>query len=137
MWTPSAKIYDFEISTKYYWRVYGWNEAGPGPWSEVWNFTTSSNVSVNDPGESYFKSSVYPNPFNGLAILQITLPEASHVVVKLYNTMGEDVKLIMNKTLDAGQHNIPVNAADLSSGLYFYSIQADGKNEINRLIISK
>ena len=75
----------------------------------------------------------YPNPFNPATTLSFGLPVESDVKVVIYNSVGELVKVAAQGTFQAGNHYINFNAADLTSGIYYYSISAKGVNGIEFL----
>jgi ELWxxDGT repeat protein len=68
------------------------------------------------------KASLYPNPVNEVATLEIHLKQAAQLTVSIYNTIGVKVKEVVNKEMAAGDHKIQVDAADMTSGLYYMSI---------------
>ena len=68
----------------------------------------------------------YPNPFNPSTTIRFALPTSAKVNIKLYNTLGQEVANILNSELDAGIHETILNASNLSSGVYFYRLEARG-----------
>ncbi|MBN8707270.1 MAG: T9SS type A sorting domain-containing protein [Bacteroidetes bacterium] len=68
----------------------------------------------------------YPNPFNPSTVIKFNLPEVSTVVVKVHNIIGQEIAVLVNGKMDAGVKEIRFNAKGLSSGLYFYSVSANG-----------
>lgn len=66
----------------------------------------------------------YPNPFNPLTVISYSLPSQSRVTIKIYNLLGEVIAAPVNELKSAGRHELKVNAGNLSSGIYFYSIEA-------------
>ena len=62
----------------------------------------------------------YPNPFNLSTKIKFTLPKSDEISIDIYNTIGEKLATLLNKTMPAGNHEIEFNAQDLSSGLYVY-----------------
>jgi hypothetical protein len=73
----------------------------------------------------YNISQNYPNPFNPTTVIQYALPSQSNVKINVYNTLGQLVTKLVNTNLAAGYHQVQFNASNLSSGVYFYSIQAE------------
>jgi hypothetical protein len=65
----------------------------------------------------------YPNPFNPTTGISFDVVEPSHVLLKVFNPMGMEVATLVNGPVSTGNHSVMFNAADLTSGLYFYSIQ--------------
>jgi|GEM_PF-1072708 len=68
----------------------------------------------------------YPNPFNPSTVIAFSIPVDAKVSLKIMNIIGEEVADIVNSNLSSGQHQVTFNASHLNSGIYFYSIQANG-----------
>ncbi|MHA1973130.1 MAG: T9SS type A sorting domain-containing protein, partial [Candidatus Hodarchaeales archaeon] len=66
----------------------------------------------------------YPNPFNPTTQIKFGLPSQSHVKITVFNLLGEVVTTLVNSDMAAGYHEIQFNASNISSGVYFYSIEA-------------
>jgi glucose/arabinose dehydrogenase len=65
----------------------------------------------------------YPNPFNPSTTIRYGLPDRSHVTLRVFNTLGQEVALLENGEQEAGYHEVKFGASGLSSGVYFYRIQ--------------
>jgi hypothetical protein len=69
----------------------------------------------------------YPNPFNPATTVAFALREASNVTIKVYNLLGQQVAtLLENEELEEGLNTLQFDAGALSSGVYFYRIEAQG-----------
>ncbi|MBN2571757.1 MAG: T9SS type A sorting domain-containing protein [Ignavibacteriales bacterium] len=79
----------------------------------------------------------FPNPFNPSTMIKFSLPEASMVRLSVYNILGEQVALLKNEQMDAGVHTVDFNATHLSSGIYFYHIEAGKYTETKKMIYLK
>ncbi len=66
----------------------------------------------------------YPNPFNPVTQFRFDLPEASHVVLEIYNITGQKTATVVDRYFEAGSHSVTWDASDVSSGVYFYRIKA-------------
>ena len=66
----------------------------------------------------------YPNPFNPSTVISYQLPVSSHVSLKVFDVLGNEVAALVNEEKPAGSYEIEFNAAELSSGIYFYTLQA-------------
>lgn len=67
----------------------------------------------------------YPNPFNPSTKISFGLPQRSNVVLKVYNTLGQQVAELVNELLEAGTYSFNFDASKLTSGVYVYSLQTD------------
>lgn len=78
----------------------------------------------------------YPNPFNPTTNIAYTVPKAGDVALKVYNALGQEVATLVNGRSQAGTFEVTFNASNLSSGLYFYRLQADnGSVSITRKLM--
>jgi CubicO group peptidase (beta-lactamase class C family) len=77
----------------------------------------------------------YPNPFNPNTTIEFRLERRTDVTLKIFDVLGRYVETLINTTMQAGTHYAVWNAENLSSGIYFYSLQAGGKTEVKKLIL--
>jgi hypothetical protein len=91
------------------------------------NFTYSdvAEVEVSLPIEFSLEQN-YPNPFNPSTSIQFSLPINARVVISIFNLVGEKVAEVVNKEFSAGMHKVSFDASILTSGIYFYQIDAAG-----------
>ncbi len=68
----------------------------------------------------------FPNPFNPSTAITFTLPVDANVTISVFNSIGEQVGDITNSQFTPGIHTVNFNADNLSSGIYFYRMQANG-----------
>lgn len=68
----------------------------------------------------------FPNPFNPSTMISFGLAVDSKVKISVYNLLGEQVALLLNSNLTAGNHNVSFDAKSLNSGVYFYKLEANG-----------
>lgn len=66
----------------------------------------------------------FPNPFNPSTLISYYLPTNNHVTLKLYDVLGKEIAALVNEVKEAGVYSVPVNALALSTGVYFYRLQA-------------
>lgn len=66
----------------------------------------------------------FPNPFNPQTKINYSIPSEAQVQIEIFNIMGENIKTLVNKTLQAGNYETEFSAENLSSGVYFYKITA-------------
>ncbi|MBK9227323.1 MAG: T9SS type A sorting domain-containing protein [Ignavibacteria bacterium] len=87
----------------------------------------NANISTNSNPLSFDLLQNYPNPFNPRTIINYELGIRNFVMLKVYDIAGREVVTLVNEIMPAGKHAVEFNAADLSSGVYFYSLNVDGK----------
>lgn len=75
---------------------------------------------------AYSISQNYPNPFNPVTNIDFELPYDGKVSILLYDISGREVGKLVNEVKTAGYHTIHFNGSGLSSGMYFYRINAEG-----------
>lgn len=134
---PSGKLSD---NITYFWKVNATNSFGTGPWSNVWSFTPQPTkillIGENIPTE-YRLYSNFPNPFNPVTKIKFDLPVSGQVYLKVYNSQGKEIELLVNRYLSAGSYQVQWDAISLPSGVYFYSILTDNFKQSNRMILLK
>lgn len=134
-----SKTYNsiFANNTTYFWKVRGWNEAGFGPWSEVFSFTTDPVTSVNDGNYFDFGANIAPNPIQNNAELRFTLDTPGNVTFVLIDQTGKEVFRMNNISANSSQNIIPMNFDNLSNGTYLFNLQVGTKYQTGKIIISR
>jgi hypothetical protein len=79
----------------------------------------------------------YPNPFNPSTSISFTLNKPGFVSLKIYSLLGQEVATLIDGEVDAGTHTIEYNGSELSSGVYFYTLQAGGHIESKSMVLMK
>ena len=79
----------------------------------------------------------YPNPFNPTTNIQFALPVNSQVKLTVVNALGQVVSELVNGELSAGIHDVSWNAANVSSGIYFYRIEANNFMQTRKMMLIK
>jgi hypothetical protein len=98
-----------------------------GDFTNAKNFSAIDNhtADLNNSPKEFNLSQNYPNPFNPSTKIDYTLPFASKVSIKIFDITGREVSTVVNETKEAGTYTINVNASNLSSGVYFYKMNAN------------
>lgn len=116
---PSDVVYDIEVDEfNNKWLGTGWglviyNEDGI-------RFKVEPVDSVFD-----FYFNVFPNPISAESRVEFGLPQATHCRLSVINTLGQEVLLLKNESLPAGNYSIPLNEYFLQSGIYYLFLQTD------------
>jgi spore coat protein A len=100
----------------------------------------SSKISDEDApaGPATFElAQNYPNPFNPSTEIRFALPEDARVVLTLYNSLGQEIQRLLDADAPAGNHTVKLDASKLSSGTYFYRIQAGGYTAMKKMTLIK
>ncbi len=79
----------------------------------------------------------YPNPFNPTTQIQFDVPAQSELSVEVYSITGQRVAVLANGTYQAGQHTVSFDASNLSSGVYFYRLNAGSFVQTQKMTLVK
>ena len=105
---------------------------------EAWRLTgvERDQSSENIPTD-YSLSQNYPNPFNPTTKISFSIPKTSNIELSVYNILGQKVATLLNKELTAGSYKYDFDASNLTSGVYFYKLQANNYSEIRKMMLLK
>jgi len=79
----------------------------------------------------------YPNPFNPTTTIRYSLPQANTVSLTVFNMLGQRVATLVNAQQSAGTYSVNFNAANLSSGVYFYRLQSGKQVSVQKMLLLK
>jgi photosystem II stability/assembly factor-like uncharacterized protein len=79
----------------------------------------------------------YPNPLNPVTVINYQLADGSLVTLKVYDVMGREVKILVNKSQEAGNHSVSFDASNCTSGVYFYQLRAGSFTSTKKMIVLK
>ena len=79
----------------------------------------------------------YPNPFNPSSKISYSIAERGRVLLKVYDILGREITTLVNEEKPAGRYEVEFNANDLSSGIYFYRLQAGKFISTKKMILLK
>jgi hypothetical protein len=118
---------DYTVGITY--NIYVANSSGlPTPVEEENNPITVTNFELQQN---------FPNPFNPITQIRFSLAEQSQVTLKVYNILGKEITTLVNEVKGAGVHEISFDGSGLSSGVYFYTLQAGKSTQTRKMILMK
>ncbi|MGE5810921.1 MAG: endo-1,4-beta-xylanase, partial [Ignavibacteria bacterium] len=79
----------------------------------------------------------YPNPFNPITNIRYDIAATSQVTIKIFDVLGRHIQTLVNEMQSPGQYTVTFNASDLSSGIYFYRIEAGNFVAVKKLMLMK
>ena len=79
----------------------------------------------------------FPNPFNPVTNVEFGLPIDGNVSIKIYDITGKEVMTALNEFRTAGFYRVSVDASSLSSGVYFYKIEAGSSSDAKSFVQMK
>ena len=86
---------------------------------------------------SFDLSPAYPNPFNPVTVIPYAIPKSSSVRLTVYNLLGQQVAVLVDRSKDAGYHHVPWNADQVASGIYIVRMQAGSFQESQKIVLLK
>ena len=132
--------------TTYYWRVQSKDPQGVySAHSIVSRFATGSVTAIDNElviPQKFTLEQNYPNPFNPTTTIRFALPEASFVILRIYNMLGQEVKTLVNGEKNAGTYNVQWRGDNnfgvkVSSGTYIYRVIAGQNIFVKKMILLK
>jgi hypothetical protein len=115
-----------------------WALTGPVVEQAIWSDVPIGihSTSVEVPVE-YALMQNFPNPFNPTTNIRFDLPTSGFVTLKVYNMLGKEVAVLLEKNLQAARYMVDFNASELPSGIYFYKLQAGDYTSIKKMTLIK
>jgi hypothetical protein len=79
----------------------------------------------------------YPNPFNPTTLIKYQLPVDGNIKIRLYNSIGEEIRTLVNEDKPAGIYEFQFNSTGIASGIYYYRIDSGNFTDTKKLIVLK
>lgn len=79
----------------------------------------------------------YPNPFNPETIIKFKIKDSRFTTLKVYDILGKEIESLVNEQLNPGTYEVNWNAAEFSSGIYYYRLTAGSFTETRKMILIK
>ena len=102
----------------------------------TYEYSDEIEVEVNGP-LTFGLEQNYPNPFNPSTHIKYNIPESGIVKLAIYNTLGEEVAVLVDGMVEAGFYEVTFDASHLPSGAYFYRLQSDKLNQVKKMLLMK
>jgi hypothetical protein len=115
-------------------RAYGTNTGYDITTLKYSQTVSASEVNTVVP-EKFILHQNFPNPFNPSTTIGFNLPVKSNVELTVYDALGRKVQTLLNRELSVGYNETLFNAANLSSGIYFYRIIAGKFSETKKMLL--
>jgi photosystem II stability/assembly factor-like uncharacterized protein len=137
-WTIRAEGLSERLNALHFKDEVGWAVGGNGLVLRTDNWTTWINQNTREAYPSKFRlSQNNPNPFNPSTKIKFSLPQTYNVRIDIYNTLGQNIKTILNEKRQAGDHEFEFNAQNLASGVYYYRIEAGDFQDVKKMVLLK
>ncbi|MFA7331902.1 MAG: T9SS type A sorting domain-containing protein [Candidatus Delongbacteria bacterium] len=94
-------------------------------------------VGADEQPARFELGNAYPNPFNPATTLEFSLAENSQASLKVYDLSGRQVATLVDGLTERGSHSVTFDAGALPSGVYFYTLQADGQSQTRKMVLMK
>jgi hypothetical protein len=105
------------------------------PWDLCGEFASGASTEI--PADFLLYQN-YPNPFNPVTVIQFDLARPMPVVLKVYNTLGQEVATVLNRVpLSAGTHKVTFDASNLPTGLYIYRMEGANLFAAQKMMLLK
>jgi hypothetical protein len=117
-----------------------WGDWSPHSWdSNFWLTGTLIPASVDDAGilKEFSLLQNYPNPFNPKTSIQYAIGSSQFVTLKVYDVLGNEVATLVNQEQVVGSYEVDFTGDRLTSGIYFYQLQAGNLIETKKMILLK
>jgi hypothetical protein len=88
----------------------------------AWSNMVTGIKNISGAVSDFKLSQNYPNPFNPITNIQFSIPSTGFVKMKVYNSLGKEVTNLVNQNLNQGTYEVKFDGTNLSSGIYFYTI---------------
>jgi predicted acyl esterase len=100
-------------------------------------FAAETSSFINETPEKFELKQNFPNPFNPNTVITYSVAKSENVQIRVYDITGKEVQTLVNEVKSPGSYNIMFNAANLSSGVYFYRIIAGNFTEVKKMTLVK
>ncbi|MBK9097381.1 MAG: T9SS type A sorting domain-containing protein [bacterium] len=102
------------------------------------SYEYSDEVLIDNLAPAFYRlDQNYPNPFNPATTISYGIPVKSNVLIKVFNSLGEEIKTLVREEKEAGTYIIEFNASGIPSGVYFYQLKIENFIKTKKMILMK
>lgn len=105
--------------------------------ADISNYLVSVQKEEKQVLNKYLLNQNYPNPFNPTTKISYQIPHTSKVKLKIYDSLGREMKELVNEFQSHGFYSIDYDASDFVSGIYFYQIQVNDWVSTKKMVLSR
>lgn len=106
-------------------------------WWDRYSAVTRIPGNQNEIPKTYSLKQNYPNPFNPKTKIEFSIPGNEYVTLKVFDILGRVVAVPISKNLTAGKYSVDIDASKLSSGIYYYRLEAGRFSETKKMTLLK
>ncbi|HVO72607.1 MAG TPA: T9SS type A sorting domain-containing protein, partial [Ignavibacteriaceae bacterium] len=115
----------------------GWAVGSAGT---ILKTTNSGSTFIRDEDklikpQAFLLNQNFPNPFNPSTKINYSVPHTTFITLKIFDILGREVAALINEEKPAGSYEIEFDGANLSSGVYFYQLQAGDFVETKKMVL--
>ncbi len=101
-----------------------------------YEYSDEVEIDVNGP-LSFNLEQNYPNPFNPSTNIKYSVAESGHITLSVYNTVGEEVAILVDGFKESGFFEVAFDATNLPSGVYLYRLQSENSVQLKKMMLLK
>jgi hypothetical protein len=108
-----------------------------GPKFPVKILSVTNSEEINLQPEEFVLNQNYPNPFNPTTRIGYRISDIGFVILKIYDTLGNEVAELVNEEKSPGEYEVRFDASNLTSGIYFYTLKSNGSSITKKMLLLK
>jgi len=126
-----------EANVNFIYRVKAYSENGESDYSNEASFTLVNVEHEEGIPTVYSLEQNYPNPFNPVTTIKYSIPRYSHVSLKIFDVLGNEIANMVDEMKQAGNYTVSFDGKNFVSGVYFYQLKADNFLQTKKLLLLK